>query len=278
MNPAVRPVMTSVVKSFSVLTLTALLVAAGAYAQPLTALPVEPLLETPITPTDITSNSATLLVTTTEDLACVVVYGADASFGRLALDLDMGGGAHRDHRVVMRGLEPDTEYRYRLQGSGLDGSFYASEVLSFRTLPAAAQPDPGENLARLDRGATVVEVSSEYSAAFAAVNAIDGDPDSEWSSRGDGDGAYLTVALPESVEVAGFGVWTRTMGASAQIVRFEVVNEHGEVFGPFELPDASGVHRFESEGEGRVFTFRVLDSSGGNTGLVELAIYGADAE
>jgi hypothetical protein len=243
-----------------------------AAAQPLLSLPVEDVIDGPIAMHAVTATSATLVITTTIDLACVVVFGVDENFGQLGLDADMGGGAHRDHQVFLRGLEPDTEYLYRLQGSGPDGTFYASRVLRFRTATAEAGLRLGVDVATADAGATVV-ASSEFGGAFAATNAIDGDPRSEWSSRGEGDAAFLTVRLREPVEVTGFGLWTRTMGSSAQIERFEVVNEFGEVFGPFEVPDAATAHDFAASGRGQEFTFRVLASTGGNTGVVEVAVY-----
>ena len=81
------------------------------------------------------------------------------------------------------------------------------------------------------------------------------------------------MRLREPVEVTGFGLWTRTMGTSAQIERFEVVSEFGEVFGPFDVPDATAAHAFAASGRGQEFTFRVLSSSGGNTGVVEVSVY-----
>lgn len=253
--------------------LIAALLLAAAAAQPLVSLPIADVVDGPIAMSEVTATSATLLVTTGVDLACVVVFGEDDGFGQLALDADMGGGAHRDHRVLLRGLQPDTEYVYRLQGSAPDGTFYASEVLRFRTAPAAAGPSLGVDVATAEAGATVVAASSEFGGAFAAANAIDGDARSEWSSRGDGDAAYVTVRLSEPVEVTGFGLWTRTMGTSAQIERFEVVNEFGDVFGPFDVPDAVSSYDFAASGRGQEFTFRVLASSGGNTGVVEVAVY-----
>ncbi len=255
------------------LVLLAALSLATAVAQPLVSLPVENVIDGPIAMSDVTPTSATLVVTTLVDLACVVVFGPDDGFGQLALDADMGGGAHRDHQVFLRGLEPDTEYAYRLQGSDPDGNFYASEVLRFRTPAAEVSVSLGVDVATAEAGATVVAASSEFGGAFAAGNAIDGNPRSEWSSRGDGDAAFITVRLREPVEVTGFGLWTRTMGSSAQIERFEVVNEHGEVFGPFDVPDATSTYDFAASGRGQEFTFRVLASSGGNTGLVEVSVY-----
>ncbi len=255
------------------LVLSAALLLAFAAAQPLVSLPIEDVVGGPIAMSEVTPTSATLLVSTHVDLACVVVFGTDDGFGQLALDADMGGGAHRDHRVSLRGLQPDTEYLYRLQGSDPEGNFYASEVLRFRTPPADGGPSLGVDVATTAAGAVIVAASSEFGAAYAASKAIDGDARSEWSSRGDGDAAFITVRLREPADVTGFGLWTRTMGSSAQIERFEVVNEHGEVFGPFDLPDAAAGYDFAATGRGQEFTFRVVGSSGGNTGVVELAVY-----
>ncbi len=251
-----------------------LLMAWVAHAEPLVAEPLEPLVPHAIGVSELTPTSATLRVTTLVDLACVVVFGHDERFGGLALDLDMGGAAHRDHEVVMRGLEPDTTYVFRMQGSAPDGTFYASTVYSFRTPPADPDDDRRwRNVATTEAGARVVEASSEFGAAFAAERAIDGMASSEWSSRGDGDEAFLTIELPERVAFAGFGVWSRTMGSSAEILRFEVETESGAVYGPFELPSARERFVFEAEGEGQRFTLRVLASTGGNTGLVEFAVF-----
>ena len=250
-----------------------LLTAWVAHAEPLVAQPLEPLVPHEVEVSELTPTSATLRVTTRVDLACVVVFGRDDRFGGLALDLDMGGAAHRDHEVVMRGLEPDTAYVFRMQGSAPDGTFYASAVYAFQTPPAEDDERGWRNVASLDAGARVVEASSEFGAAFAGEHALDGDPSSAWSSRGDGDEAFLTIELPESVTFVGFGVWSRTMGSSAEILRFEVETEAGVVHGPFELPSARERFAFTARGEGQRFTLRVLDSTGGNTGLIEFAVF-----
>jgi hypothetical protein len=64
------------------------------------------------------------------------------------------------------------------------------------------------------------------------------------------------------------------MGSSAQIESFQVVTGEGETFGPFDLSDADGPHYFEIEVETRTLRFEVLSSSGGNTGTVEIEVYG----
>ena len=244
----------------------------------LTAQPIEPILAGPLKIGELTPQSATLNITTNRDVACVVVFGMDPGFGQLALDRQMGSSAHSDHRVVMRGLQPDTEYVYRLQGSDPDGAFYASSTMRFRTPPAEPQADLGTNVARAELGARIVDVSSNFdggdnASSFGANNAIDGDDSTEWSSAGDGNQAFVTVELPQAVEVSGFGLWTRTMGTSAQIGRFEVENEAGEIFGPFAISDPNQLYGFAATGRGRRFTFRVVDSSGGNTGVVEIGVF-----
>jgi hypothetical protein len=255
----------------------AVLLGGPAWAQPLMALPLDPILVAPIEVAELTARAATLVIETTIDVACVVVFGTDGGFGSLALDETMDDGAHRDHRVVLRGLEPETDYVYRLQGSDPRGNFYVSETLSFRTPAAAPGTDLGTNVATLARGARILAVSSEFSDAWGATRAIDGQPTTAWSSQGDGDDAFITVELPHEVQVSGFGLWTRTMVTSAQIITFRVTTPAGQVFGPFEVPDASMLYAFPAEVFDRRFTFEVLSSSGGNTGAVEVAVFVRDA-
>lgn len=245
--------------------------------------PIEAILSEPLDLSDLSSASATLRVITTEDVACVVVFGESESFGQMAFDQDMAQSAHREHRVVMRGLKPETQYFYRMQGSDPQGNLYVSEIHSFRT-PASEEGallGGAVNLATVERGAEVLEVSSTFGSSggagpWGASNAIDGDPTTEWSSQGDGDAAFLVVQLAEPATIRGFGLWTRTMGSSAQIERFQVTNENGEVFGPYEVEDADQLHAYPAEGEGQRFTFEVLSSSGGNTGAVEVAVFAVE--
>ena len=53
-----------------------------------------------------------------------------------------------------------------------------------------------------------------------------------------------------------------------------MVTENGEVFGPFELPDADSAHEFEVSIVAKSLRFEVVDSNGGNTGFVEIEAYG----
>ena len=141
-----------------------------------------------ITP-DPSGTAATLTVETAVPVACAVIYGPDEDFGAIAVDQDMSAGAHREHAPLLTGLEPDTEYRYVLQGSDTAGRLYRSEVMTFTT-PAAARGAPGTNVAP---DATITGVSSEFSDGFAAELAIDDDLGTAWATAGDGDDAWTGV-------------------------------------------------------------------------------------
>lgn len=87
----------------------------------------------PVIEFDPSGTAATLLVSTSQDVVCAVSYGVDEPFGSIATDQDMAGAGHSDHRPVMSGLQPGTEYHYRLQGVATDGRIYRSEVMTFTT-------------------------------------------------------------------------------------------------------------------------------------------------
>jgi hypothetical protein len=216
---------------------------------------------------DPSGTAAILTVETSIDAICAVSYGAGEPLGRIATDQDMDPGGHQSHRVVLSGLAPDTEYVYRLQGVGADGRLYRSEAFTFETPPAEESP-VGPNLAA---GAAVLEFSSEFSAAFAASNAVDGDLATEWSSRGDGDDAFITIDVGEDAQVGAVAFRTRAMAdGSATTETFTVTVDREQEYGPYPAgPDPVTV-RFS----GRVFRFDVASSTGGNTGAVEVEVYG----
>ena len=245
----------------------------------LTARPLDEILAGPVEISDLTATSAVMRVETLTDVVCSVVYGPDEAYGSQSTDLEMGGRAHSQHAAPLRGLHPDMVYHYRLQGSASDGTLYVSEDMTFRT-PAASETSAaqGPNLAAAAAGAHIVEASSQFggSAMWAPENAIDGDSDTEWSSAGDGDDAFITVELAEPSELTAVGLWTRTMGSSAQIMSFRVVTEDGTEMGPFEVPGSSEMHIFPVSVRAQRLRFEVVESSGGNTGVVELAAYGAE--
>lgn len=217
---------------------------------------------------DPTATSARLRVDTTIRAICAVAYGETEALGRLSTDQDMEAAGHEDHGPILSGLRPSTEYFYRLQGVGPDGTLYQSELLTFMT-PAAEENDAGANLAP---DATVTEVSSEFSDAFAAANAIDGDPATEWSSRGDADDAFITIDLGSDRAVSAIRFVTREMSDGSSIATTYTVTVDGEVFGPF---DAGLDPPLVDVGfTGRILRFDIESSTGGNTGAVEIEIYG----
>lgn len=214
---------------------------------------------------DAGGRSAILEVDTTIDVACSVVYGPDASFGLIAVDSDMGGGAHADHHPVMGGLTPDTEYQYRVQGTAPDGTIYVGDVMSFRTPP---EPVGGPSNYALD--AVVTGVSSEFSDAFAAANAFDGDGTTEWSSGGDGDDAWVEIDLGSPRQITEVLFRTRAMNDGSSITETYRITADGEEIGDYPADAAATL-----DVEAQVLRFDVVSSSGGNTGAVEIEVLGA---
>lgn len=234
--------------------------------------PIESILESDIeVVTDPSGTAATLRVDTSVPVACAVIYGPDESFGAVAVDDDMRGGAHADHSPLLSGLRPDTEYRYVLQGSDPAGTFYRSDVMTFRTPPAAASAT-GSNFA-LD--ATVSAASSSFSAQFAPVQAIDGDLATEWSTDGDGEDAWIEIDLGQAREIAAVAYRTREMSDGTAIVEtFTMTVDDGETLGPFSAgPTPIPLRQPIS---GRRLRFDAERTTGGNTGAVEIEVFGAE--
>ena len=222
---------------------------------------------------DPAGNSAVVHLQTSLDVACAIAYGRTARLGSLATDTDMAGGAHSDHSPALLGLTPGTEYMYRLQGVGPSGELYQGDLMTF-TFPvvdASGPASPGTNIAL---GATVLEVSSRFSDAFGGENAVDGDGSTEWSSRGDGDSAFIVIDLGSLKSVTGVGFRTRQMSDGSAITNsFTITVDSGETFGPFAA--GPGLTYVAVEFTGRVIRFDVETSTGGNTGAVEVEVYGA---
>lgn len=228
---------------------------------------------------DLSEQDGTLLFVSSVPLACSVVYGETPAFGQVAVDQDMAGGAHTNHHPAIAGLKPDTLYYYRVQGTAADGTLYASSVMTFRT-PEAAATGP-LNLASLEAGGRIVAVSSNFGGgpndgSWGANSAIDGRRTTEWSTDGDGDGGFVEIALAREARLAAIEVWTRSMSNNtAQIFKFTLTTDKGEVLGPFELPDASKPYRFAIDVTAKSLRLDVVASNGGNVGLVEFAAYAA---
>jgi hypothetical protein len=216
-------------------------------------------------------------VTTTEEAICAIVWGEDEDFGRFNNSLAMSGTGIIQHDVVLPDLEQGREYTYVLQGTTADGTLYRSEVATF-TIPVTdvpetePEPDLGPNLA-VD--ATIAEVSSEFNDAFAAANAIDGDLSTEWSSREDGDDAFITVDLAAPTPITGVAFLTRSMADGSAITEeYTVTTDGGEVLGPFPAGTPAQARVSQVDVTATTLRFEVVRSTGGNVGAVEIQVFG----
>ena len=183
----------------------------------------------------------------------------------------------------VEGIPPDTAVQKRNpfdEVAEFLSWFLVDTARPFATAARFASPEvAGDNLALAEKGASIVGVSSNFGggnadSAYGASNALDGDPATEWSSDGDGDGAWIEIALATKTKVTSIGFWTRTMGASAQISSFQVLTDQGETVGPFDVDSADTVSFFDTDFEATRLRFEVIGSSGGNTGAVEIEVYG----
>ena len=212
-------------------------------------------------------------VTTTEPAICAVVWGETAALGNFNNSLGMAGTGIEQHDVALPGSEPGATYHFRVQGSTADGTLYQSDLGTF-TLPESEAADPAmdsrENLAL---GAVVLEASSEFSAAWASTNAVDGDPGTEWATRGDGDGGFLILDLGATRQVAAVEFITRSMADGSAITsEFTVTVDDGETLGPFPAGTPVEARTAEVSFTGRVLRFDITASTGGNVGAVEIRV------
>jgi F5/8 type C domain len=219
---------------------------------------------------------AVIRVTTDPATVCAVAVGKSEALGRIANDPNMRGTAITEHAVVLRNLVPSTTYRYRLTATDAAADVYQTPgTLTFETRPAA-KASAGASGPDLALHAKVVDVSSVYSSAFAASNALDGALATEWSSNGDGDHAFLTIDLGKRVAVTGVAFRTREMGDGSAITRsFSVVVAGGKRYGPFRAGDRRAARIAAVSFTGRILSFEVDKSTGGNTGAAEIEVYGA---
>ena len=167
-----------------------------------------------------------------------------------------------------------------MQGTDAQGQLYWQPVKSFSTI--AAVEGESENLLSLDNGARITAVSSNFGGAdnhqsFGANSAIDDLRNTAWSSAGDGDNAFIEVALAEPEHVDSVAVWSRSMSdGSAKIFSFTVTIADGELLGPFTLPDTQQAYLIPIDRMTDSLRLDVVSSSGGNTGLVEFSAYAVE--
>lgn len=215
-------------------------------------------------------------VVTTEPTICSIAWGTTEELGNQNNSLAMNGTGIIDHDVLLPGAEAGVTYFFRVQGATADGQLFQSEIGTF-TLPAREDnamdedgPAHGENLAL---SASVTEVSSEFSDAWAADNAIDGDLATEWATAGDGDDGFITIDLGSAREVAGVEFITRSMANGSAITDvFFVVVDDGDRLGPFAAGNPANPGFIPVMFTGRIIRFEIDSSTGGNTGAIEVRV------
>lgn len=226
---------------------------------------------------NIKANSADIIFKSKIPIVCNVAYGTDTTYGRLTL-MAMTGPL-TDHNVSLLGLESNMLYHYRITVTDVASNVYQSADFTFLTIQEIAQKKPtGTNVTSAGAGAKVTGVSSTWgngdlNSSFGGNKAIDGKNDTEWSSDGDGDKAWIEIELAQKYDLTTIGFWTRTMRNSAQISSFKIVTDDGTQLGPFTLPDAASTYYFDVNVKAKTLRFEVVSSSGGNTGAVEIEAY-----
>jgi F5/8 type C domain len=215
--------------------------------------------------------SAVVQVQTSQPTVCAVAFGRTASLGSIADDPDMGGTAITRHIVVLSGLAPGATYRFRLTAVDAQGRvFQTQELATFTT--------PGQKAAALEQdlaiGAKVVAVSSQWSNAYRAANAVDGNLSTEWASNGDGSRAFITIDLGRPRKITGIAFISRAMSDGSAITRtFAVVVDGHRRYGPFPAGNRLDPHTATVSFTGRRLRFEVVQSTGGNTGAAEVEVF-----
>ena len=216
----------------------------------------------------------TFRVTTTEPMICAIVWGETDAFGRFNNSMAMNGTGIVDHDVTLPDVVPGRTYVFVVQGTTADGSLYRSEPGTF-TIPAttptaATTADATTNLAL---GADVLDVSSEFGAAYAADNAIDGSGATEWATAGDGDDAYIVVDLGSAVPIGRVELLTRSMPDGTAIIdSYTVTVDDQPPRGPFPAGTPADPQPSAVDVTGQVVRIDVERSSGGNVGAVEIRL------
>ncbi|HTW09192.1 MAG TPA: discoidin domain-containing protein [Acidimicrobiales bacterium] len=201
---------------------------------------------------------------------CAIAYGRTAALGSIADDPDMGGTAISEHTVVLAGLAPGATYQYRLTATDAQGLVFQTPDLASFTTPRPAKGEQRD----VAIGAKVIAVSSQWSDAYKAANAVDGNLSTEWSSDGDGDRAFITIDLGREYKITGVAFITREMSDGSAITKtFAVVVDGHRRYGPFPAGNRLDPHTAQVRFTGRRLRFEVVTSTGGNTGAAEVEAF-----
>ena len=233
-----------------------------------------------------------------------LAYGLESAASFTDISRESSTTAINSLSLSLEGLEAET--RYSVEGCFLDTvrEICCTPPVSLTTQASVEEYNSclGLNIALIAKGATIFEVSSNWSnqnndGSFGANNAIDGNPSSEWSSNADGDGAFITIKLPSLQRIGGVGVWSRTMGTSSEIKTFQLTLINFDDYGslnaggtgapyyrePLELKDTTQLYTFDiTDTYGReegdipmvdMIRLDVLASTDFNTGLRSFEVY-----
>ena len=215
--------------------------------------------------------SALVQVQTDPPTVCAIAYGRDRIAGINRKRPHMGGTAISRHAVLLVGLTPNTTYRFRLTATDAQGRVFQTRGLTTFTTTVTKPAALGRDIAV---GAKIVAVSSQWSTAYRAANAVDGVLSTEWSSAGDGDRAFITIDLGKRRKVTGVSFRTRAMSDGSAITQtFAVVVDGGKRYGPFPAGDRRNPRTASVSFTGRRLRFEVVKSTGGNTGASEIQVY-----
>ena len=215
--------------------------------------------------------SALVQLQTDPPTVCAIAYGRTASLGSIANDPSMGGTAISRHTVLLKGLVPNTTYRYRLTATDAQGRVFQTRALATFTTTASKTAALGRDIAV---GAKIVAVSSQFSSEYRAANAVDDNLSTEWSSNGDGNHAFITIDLGKPTAVTGVAFRTREMSDGSAITRtFAVIVDGDRRYGPFPAGNRLDARPAAVDFTGRRLRFAIVQSTGGNTGAAEIQVF-----
>ena len=213
---------------------------------------------------------------------CHAIYGRTADvLDTTATDPDMAPGSLiTDHKVPLENLTPLTMFYFRAVATDASGKTYTSDEDSLTTTagdPVLAMT----NVARASMGTTVSAVSSNWSGGsndsdWGVDHVIDADMYTEWSSNGDGNGAYVVLDFGQSRTVTHFGFRSRKMRDGTSIIQsVQLSFDGGATVGPFATPDPDHRYAFELAAPVTARTVRVeaVATTGGNTGAKEIQFF-----
>ena len=236
---------------------------------------------------DVGPNRAVMRGDTSIEATCAVLYGlSEDDLEWTATDPEMEEGEYAiNHEVPLEDLMPNTTYYLRATAEGPDEEWGMSEVLTFTTSmdPGGDPTDDMLNVALLDEGTTVTDVSSNWSNAgndssYGIHKALDGMETTAWSTNGDGDDAAVTLDFGQERTITHFAYRSRMMSDGSSIVTSVqiVLPEQGnQVLGPFATPDHDVRYVFPLAEPVTARTVRVeaVETTGGNTGAREIQFF-----